>query len=805
MLPASELHARARADTNAGRHARAATQLRRALARTDDPDQTARILATLAYAEAELGHLDLAEDLCDRALALPGADAETRGVVHGQRGVVALRRGRTDDALADFDHAIASLRTDQAALGRNLLNRSNLHLEVGAPRRALADAELALAASERADLPRQAAKARHNVGYAAYLLGDPIRALTEMDAVAAYLSGLSPTSEAICLQDRAEVLASVGLHDDAVADLTRAIALLRATSARRPTASALKVLAGQLVLTDPAEGLRLARNASRRFAAMGAELGRLRAETLVAVCLRVLGRTHVPDAEPLMQQLTERGLSEEAGTLALAACGWLLEQGRLDEAAQVPLPRANPRRPDLWAALVAARRDAAFGRRAKALARAERALDGAQALKASLGSLEVQASLATAADRLGRLGVGLALARRDPELVFAWSERARAASSRVVPVRPPSDGVQAAALAELRTLVAFGRDPARQRALRDAIRARDWQHAGSGRSQPIGTLDSVGAALARRDATLVALLTADGRVSALVVTPASAELVDLGPLAPVEDLLAGLGADLDVAASDLPHHVLAGVRAGLRDRLAALDRALMVPLAAHLPGGRLVLTPSGAFAQVPWPLLPSLSGVPITVARSATAWAMTPDSPPPAHPVFVAGPRVPLAEAEVAACAAHWPAATVLTGEDARVSAVARAGRAADLVHLAAHGVHRAQNPLFSHVELADGPVFGYELDRLDPVPALVVLSACAVGGRSGGDDPLGLATALLHAGVRTVLASPAALGDAAASRLMPDLHARLAASVPASDALAAALTAFGADAPPLVCFGAGW
>ncbi len=86
-----------------------------------------------------------------------------------------------------------------------------------------------------------------------------------------------------------------------------------------------------------------------------------------------------------------------------------------------------------------------------------------------------------------------------------------------------------------------------------------------------------------------------------------------------------------------------------------------------------------------------------------------------------------------------------------------------------------------------------------------MVLSACEVGGHTASDDPLGLATALLHAGARTILASPAALSDDAAAAVMPELHGRLAAGEAAWDALATTLAAHGPAAPPLVCFGAGW
>ena len=804
MLDAAALQVRARAATNAGRHVQAAALARRGLDRGPDAALRARLLATLAYAESELGHLELAEELCTEALVLDGVDETTRGTVHGQRAVARLRRRRREAALADFGAAIRSLPGDRAALGRNLLNRGNLHLEAGDPRRALADFERAVVESDAAGEPGQGAKARHNAGYAAFLLGDHVRALASMDAVAHALAE-SPTMQAIGLQDRAEVLAAAGLTEDAIADLRHAVALFRAGRARRAEASAQLVLARTLVVDDPRTALRLARTASARFAAMGAELSQLRADALAAAAARSARLRTVPDIAPLTNALRQRGLDLEAGSLAIAECSWLLARGRLGEAATVRLPRSSRRRPDAWAAYVTAERQAALGRRTAALATVRRALDDLHAVRSGLGSLELQTSLSGAADHLGRLGLGLALRHSDPGLVLEWSERTRAASSRVVGVRPPEDPEQAADLTELRTLQAFGGDPGRQDALRRRVRERAWLEVGSYATQPICPLHDLQAALGRRDAALVALLALDGALTALVVDATRATVVHLGPTTQLADELAGLPADLDVAATDLPAPMAARIAAGLTDRLRALDTVLFAPIAHLLDARRVVLTPAGLLGQVPWPLLPTLAGRPVTVARSATAWASAPDAAAPARALLVAGPGLARAGTEVAACAEHWAGATTLVGDRATVAAVARASRAVDLVHLATHGRHRAQNPLFSHVQLADGPAYGYELDRVRPMPSVMVLSACELGGRTASDDPLGLATALLHAGVRTVLAAPAALSDATAEAVMPDLHARLAAGTPAWDALAAALASHGVGAPPLVCFGAGW
>ena len=53
------------------------------------------------------------------------------------------------------------------------------------------------------------------------------------------------------------------------------------------------------------------------------------------------------------------------------------------------------------------------------------------------------------------------------------------------------------------------------------------------------------------------------------------------------------------------------------------------------------------------------------------------------------------------------------------------------LLHVAAHGHHVAESPMFSAVLLADGPLFGYDIAPNPALPDHVVLSSCDV------DSPL--------------------------------------------------------------------
>jgi CHAT domain-containing protein len=159
------------------------------------------------------------------------------------------------------------------------------------------------------------------------------------------------------------------------------------------------------------------------------------------------------------------------------------------------------------------------------------------------------------------------------------------------------------------------------------------------------------------------------------------------------------------------------------------------------------------------------------------------------------------------ACRA-WPGAEVLTGAAASSARVAELAQRVDLLHLAGHGRHSGENPLFSAVELADGPWFGYDIDALANTPSTVVLSACELGRVSvrSGEEAVGMTAAWLHAGARHVLSSPALVADHAACEALARWHALVAGGA----APAVALAEVGAEAKdgpprPFLCFGAGW
>ncbi|WP_175507754.1 CHAT domain-containing protein [Nocardioides terrae] len=375
-------------------------------------------------------------------------------------------------------------------------------------------------------------------------------------------------------------------------------------------------------------------------------------------------------------------------------------------------------------------------------------------------------------------------------------------ASRVQPVRPPQNPEIVDGLAELRGEVT----PQREAELRARIRELAWQHGGSREVMDPVSLGSLQEALGGSTA-LAAYVVAAEQIVALVVTDSAAVWHDLGPKSELDDLLAGLLPDLDMAASDLPDPIGPVVRGGLVSRLEGLATLLVAPLTGDLGDRGVVLTPSGVLAGLPWTLLPGLAGRPVTVAQSATSWLARRATPlRTASAGFVAGPRVARAEDEVTAAAKEWTSAAVLTNSAATAEAVSALAASVDVLHVAAHGQHSAENPLFSGLQLADGLWFGYDIDQLAAVPDVVLLSACEVGRSTvrWGEELIGMATAWLHAGARCVIASAAAVADQAAYDALLTVHHGLAHGLEPAAALAAAVPEATSDRPPVpfVCFG---
>lgn len=803
-----ELHRRGVAEFNAGNLAEARSLLQKALRHANTAAWKARIESSLAYMEADRTNLDHALDLNDQALRFDGLSDETRGILLAQRAVLLRRSGRASEALDVFDGAIGALASFPAELAKAYLNRGTVHLDRHDTTQAASDFEMAAAHYREAGEEVSAAKAEHNRAYALFLSGDLVGALALMESSYDLQAAAGPLVKAVCDADRAEVLMAAGLTRQGGEMLRQAAEAYGSKGQRQRQGEAELVLASHLVATDPTEAERVARSALGWFEEARAPGLALRARAVAFEAAVTAREDPSEDGEALAGPLEEQGLSWPALRVRLQA---RLARIRSAESAGLPTRPASgrvigPVPPEapidirLLERELRAELAVAAGRAVSGLREIRAGLDEFHRWQSSFGSLDLQTNVAGHGRTLARRGLELAVASGDADVLFEWSERARMLASRVQSVRPPSDPALAEMLAELRGGVAAERETQ----LRQEIRERAWQVKGSGQvADPISLSD-----LQERldECALVAYVVAAERVVALVVTADAVKRVDLGDSGSLRGMLGGLLPDLDVAATHLPGPLGAAVRGDLVDRMARLSNMLVAPLIDYIGDRPVVLTPSAVLAPVPWTLLTGFVGRPVTVAQSATTWLARRATPVRLDSAgFVAGPRVMRAPDEVTVSAASWPGARCLSGDEASADAVASLAQEVDVLHIAAHGRHSAENPLFSGVELKDGAWHGYDIDLLAAVPDVVLLSACEVG-RSNvrwGEELIGLVGAWLHAGTRVVIASPAVVADEVAHKVFSDLHAGLAKGLVPAEALAGAVPAADADSAPapFVCF----
>ncbi len=839
----------ARWESQQGRPARAATRyrsLRARIERSADPRaeigvQQARVLLGLAAAEYELtGRLDAAMSLLDEAEVLAErAGAEPmRASVRGQRGLLLLRSGRRTEALRALDRAAevmhAAEPTDQFSI---LLNRGVLHLDSGTLEAAATDFGRCIELAVASGLPMLESKARHNLGYADFLAGRIPRALAAMEE-AAHLTGGQP--HPILLLDRARVLREAGLAQDADTSLAEAADEFRRAGLLQDLAET-ELARAECALGEGevARARSFARSAERLFSRRGNVQWQRKAQLLVLRCERreVDGRTERGRARALRllasraRRLAEDCRAERRADLArpaeLLARECLLRAGDdLDEATLTPPPMraADPLQSRLQTREVRALTALRLGEPLRAAEEVRRGLAELGSHQNGFGSLDLRTASAVHGLPLARLGLDLAERTGSPAAFFAAVERGRAISIRLASIAPPTDERTADLLAELRRTEEEARglsgDPGsseslarlrgRATALQRDIRARAWEIEGgtdTAAHESVRVAETRAAARAA-GTEFVTFVVHRGRWTAVRASGRRPQLHDLAGAAEVDELVQRVRADLDALAMPiLPPLLREAVRRSLDAGLHRLDTLLLAPLGVD--GSPLVVSCSAALVLLPWSLLPSRRGLPVVVTPSATAWLRAGGEARRTRPrvVAVAGPGLHRAEEEAHRVRATWPDARLLTGAAATTESLRTALAEADVVHVAAHGTHQQESPLFSSLRVSDGPLYAYELDAGGHRPApCVVLSACEAGLATvrPGDEGLGLTSVLLHLGSRSVLAGVARVRDDVAARVMQDVHVAMAGGTDSATALAQALDAE-EEAAPFVAFGATW
>ncbi|GAA0364366.1 CHAT domain-containing protein [Microbispora corallina] len=784
------------------------------------PPRVAQARMSLVTVRAQLGDpeggLALA-DLAERDLS--GTDLARLDV---QRSAALILLGRHRDAVRHCDRAVGLLEEDPRFLAGGLLNRGVARTYLQEYGTAEEDLSRCAATARAAGLDHVAMLAEGNLPFVAARRGDIAAAFERYQAAESALFGY-PERLAAMRTDFAEALVAARLPVEARTLLEQAVPDLVAGGAHAAVPGARLLLAQAGLLAGDA---RLARSSAETALDELAEQGRHAWIPLAAeVILRARLQQEPPDDGTLHEllacadDLAAHGWPAESAALRLTAAAAAVRLGRPGlarahllrlasssglspgsgpDAGDVPFGSSAEVTPAGPAAAIAGDVAQASGagaptpgvrpvvrQHARALLHrldgdreAALAAAGAGIRAAAAGldaeSPDVRAHAARPAEDLAAFGLDLALESGDPWTVLTWAERWRS----VVRGTPPPPLAGPAALGGT-----FG-------TLVELVRRGDdlWAVTAGRRECALRSLGSYAAAV---EATVRVRYGLRRRC-----------LRDAG--------------DEDGLARELP----------------ALDLMLLEPL--DLDDGPVTIVPTGALCTLPWPLLPSLAGRPVSVAADAvpwlrpgagpgtgsrpTSWGSAANESPPWPATETSGPQVGPARSPAAVVALAGPGLRHAAAEADAVAAAHPGGRRvgatrqevmaalehADALHVAAHGMFSPRSPMLSRITLDDGPLMGYDLLRAEAVPRLVVLSACDAGMAHAPVDgaALGLAGAFLDRGSSCVVAGVVPVRDDEAFALMTLFHGLLADGRAAAEALGVAAGKTGAAG--FVCFGDG-
>lgn len=800
---------RARSGLSTARRAglvRSAAQLQLTLARIElDAGEPAMSARDLRAAERQLPAADRPRAACLRGLLLFGQDRFTPAIAELTRALGGLVESRDGSWIAAALVARGSARTHRG--------------ECGGAERDFAWAERVFADQGRTTA---AAGCVHRRACALFRAGDLPRALRLFER--AVTAGLDTESTPEFLLDRAEALAEAGLHEEAEIGVRRAARELAESGGGAQLAEAQLVLSGcRLRAQDVPAARRCAERAGKLFREHRKPA---RAALADAMWWQAQLRDECGSSRELAAAQRAGAVCASYGWAGAAAQLWLTagscaRRAGMKQRCRRLLRLARGIRDDV--AATSRQRCAGWladalladenGDPAGVFAACRAGLREAQEHAADIAPFELRGQALAPVQELGSVAVGCALRSGSARAVLRWTERCRAGAVQRRAARPPVDPELGAALVRLRAaaptgcgLVAGCGSAERIGALEQEVRHRAMLARGGARGGGIEFgADDVRAELG--EAVLLSFFEHRGRLHAVSVVSGRARVHEVGAIGDVDGRIARLIHLLSRQAECDPAGP-AAVRSGVLRRAAhQLQSTLLFPVLDQLRERRpLVVVPAGRLHVVPWSALPVCRKLPVTVSPSLRCWlqaAHDARARPGSGRLWASGPGLEHAELEVRALHAESGGA-LLTGSRARCADVLAALDGSRTAHIAAHGNFREQNPLLSGVDLADGPLYCYDLERVRAAPATVVLSACEVGRSAAGrgNQVGGLAATLLGRGTSTVIASVVPVPDERACAVMLSLHRRLGRSVPPAWALAAAQAEHGESG--FLCLGYG-
>ncbi|MGH8914479.1 MAG: CHAT domain-containing protein, partial [Acidimicrobiia bacterium] len=774
------------------------------------------LAGSMAFSGDNAGAFQILEEASELAGGLLLAEIEF------QRGTLLARIGERKASLACFSRAmpIFEQHHDLESIAMTLHNRAMVQISSGDPIAAEEDLLRARAIYAEDHSDADVAYADHALAIVASLRGDLPHALELLERSERRLTELLGSASEIQVS-RCEVLLSAGLFREALqlaaeiaTDLHKAGLAQDEAEARLVGAQA-ALLAGRLDVA-----LSWANRASEMFSEQSRASWKATARLVGIQVQHDAGGEDprlVAEARVVADILQSEGHVSGANRARLLA-GMIgfrfgMQDAVLPDLKMVAHRRRGPIETQLQSQLALATTRVIEGNRRGADAAARAGMRILDEYQAALGATDVRLGVERHGRELGNMGLSLALESRNPRRVWRWMELRRGRALTRRPVTPPDDDELAHDLATLRQVTAELRTAGgegtvglrrRQRRLQESI--RDRARLMRGQAMAADRVDPGALIGSLRDRTIVEMALLDGRMVAVVVSGGRFRLQELGTEEHVSTETAGLRFAMRRLARGR------GSVATAQEAARRLDRMLFARL--RLGEGPLVVVPTPGLYAVPWWALPTCQRRSVTISPSAELWYRAQLSGAEgAGAVVAAGPDLAMADVEVRAVARLYPGAGVISSHKATVESVRSRLDGAGTAHVACHSSFQFENPMFSALHLADGDLSVYDIERLTNAPTVVVLSACDSGFTEThpGEELMGLSSALLSMGTRSIVASVGLVPDSGATKdLMVALHRGLVAGESISDALHAAQSDLGHTpdgykaASSFICIGAG-
>jgi len=289
------------------------------------------------------------------------------------------------------------------------------------------------------------------------------------------------------------------------------------------------------------------------------------------------------------------------------------------------------------------------------------------------------------------------------------------------------------------------------------------------------------------DTLLVEYFQAGDSVLACVLGPKTLDITAVTQEAKVASLLRLLQFQLSKFRLD-PQYLKAFGDALARvteAHLRQLYEELIAPVAHQLDADHLVFVPHGLLHHVPFHALFDGKGHlidrhTVSYAPSASIFALSRSRAVNANgPALVLGipdQQAPAILDEVSQLSAVLDNAEVFVGEEASEQVLRSKGPTSRMIHIATHGRFRQDNPMFSTIRLGSSFLTLFDLYQLKLPVELITLSGCSTGLSvvAAGDELIGLARGLLHAGARCLMLSLWDVHDQSTAEFMKTFYGLL-------------------------------